>query len=171
MTDAIDNCLERCLVLTREDTSPYRDVVVMSVDSARAELAALRAENAAQARQIAATLDENRRLRECATKYLGWLDIKNQEHGLEKDLSDPDMCVLSSAPPSSMRLVPDEVQYDSVERIYVTVPVERLKDLCALARTDLPPTSLGMTEQQWAYHRLAEIAYQLAAAIAGKETE
>ena len=36
--------------------------------------------------------DENRRLRECAIKYLKWHDVENAEEGLEKDLKNPEMC-------------------------------------------------------------------------------
>lgn len=35
--------------------------------------------------------EEIRRLRECAYKYLSWLNVTNPKEGLEKDLVNPEM--------------------------------------------------------------------------------
>lgn len=41
-------------------------------------------------------VSENEALRACATKYLGWLDVKNPAKSLEQDLTDPEMVGASS---------------------------------------------------------------------------
>ena len=50
---AINDCIDRSLVLTNEDHTVYRDVVHKSVVAARAELAAIKYENAVMREALA----------------------------------------------------------------------------------------------------------------------